>query len=357
MVASRELDSRHLGNAEGDRLTLGGHEDNLLVDLDASLVAEETGNHELRTVADRIDSGILNDDSLVPSEERLQWADDAAEVGLVAVIVQSPLSVHDIVESDDTVVLTHGTRAHTAELLHVSTNAQQKTKMNTECSDVGTSLAANPEDTKVALVVEFEELELVNSSHTELTLDGRDQWGALEESTSQGLHGASKLGLRLDLVVKAEHADVLLSGTLLGLDETGGAVNADNQASGDLRIEGTRVSGLLTTSGKSAIDPQVDGMCDEDIPKNSLHPSDDLMGRWVAGLVKVDNTTADVTLDVALQRGSAARNGSEVSSANKKFIIVLQEEAEANVSMKIPSARTATFFRGGPGLRELRVVN
>src|SRR5690606_29545763 len=155
----------------------------------------------------------------------------------------------------------------------------------------------------------------------------------------------------------AEHADVLLSGTLLGLDETGGAVNANDQAPGDLRIEGTRVSGLFATLGKSAIDPQVDGMCDGDIPKNSLHPSDDLMGRWVARLVKVDNTTANVTLDVALQRGSAARNGSEVPSANKEFIIVLQEEAEANVSTKIPSARIATFSHGGPGLRKLRVVN
>jgi microcompartment protein CcmK/EutM len=51
------------------------------------------------------------------------------------------------------------------------------------------------------------------------------------------------------------------------------------------------------------------------------------MGGRVGGLVQVDNTGADVGLDVALQRGSTARNGSEMSGLDLKLVVVLEEEA------------------------------
>ena len=54
---------------KGDSLTLGGHEDNLLVDLNALLEAEKTRKHELSTVADGVDSAVLDDDALVGGEE------------------------------------------------------------------------------------------------------------------------------------------------------------------------------------------------------------------------------------------------------------------------------------------------
>lgn len=61
-------------------------------------------------------------------------------------------------------------------------------------------------------------------------------------------------------------------------------------------------------------------------PENSLHPCDDFVGTGVGGLVEVDDTGGDVTLDVALQRRSTARDGGEVAGADKKFVIVLEEE-------------------------------
>lgn len=58
---------------------------------------------------------------------------------------------------------------------------------------------------------------------------------------------------------------------LLTLDKTGGAVNGDNQASSNLGIQSTTVTGLLDA-------------------ENSLDPGDDFVGRGVRGLVEVDDT-------------------------------------------------------------------
>jgi hypothetical protein len=128
----------------------------------------------------------------------------------------------------------------------VGTDTEEETKVNTESTDVGTSLTADPEDTKVTLVIELVELALVDGTDTELTLDSRDERRTLEERTSQGLQSAAELSLATgNLVVETNDTDVLLTGTLLGLDQTGGTVNADNQAASDLGVESTTVTGLL----------------------------------------------------------------------------------------------------------------
>jgi hypothetical protein len=150
------------------------------------------------------------------------------------------------VQGDHTLGLVHGTGADTAELLHVGTDTEEETKVNTESTDVGTSLTADPEDTKVTLVIELVELALVDGTDTELTLDSRDERRTLEERTSQGLQSAAELSLATgNLVVETNDTDVLLTGTLLGLDQTGGTVNADDQTSSDLGIKGTTVTSLL----------------------------------------------------------------------------------------------------------------
>jgi hypothetical protein len=202
-------------------------------------------------------------------------------------------------KGDEVLLLIHGTRSHTSQLLHVSTDTQQETKVDTECTDVGTSLARNPEDTELSLIVELVEVALVDGSDTELSLDGRDERRTLEESTSEGLKGAGELLLATgELVVKSDDTDVLLTGTLLGLDQAGGAVNADNQTSSDLGIESTGVTSTLAT-------------------ENALDPGNDFVRRGVGRLVKVDDTGGDVRLEVTLEGGCASRDGGEVTSANK----------------------------------------
>ena len=219
------------------------------MNLDALLKAEETGQHELSTVADGVDRAVLDDDALVAGEETFKGRDDVTEVRLVAVVVVEPLGVENIVESDQVLSLIHGTRPHAAQLLHVGANTEQKTQVNAKSTDVGTSLAADPENTKLPLIVEFVELALVDGTDTELALDGGDERGTLEERTGEGLESARELSLTTgELVVKADDADVLLTSTLLGLDETCSTVNADNQTSSDLGVESTGVTSLLNTA-------------------------------------------------------------------------------------------------------------
>ena len=207
---------------------------------------QKTRNHQLGTVADGVDSAVLDDNTLVGGEQALERADDLAQVRLVTLVVVHPLGVHNIMQSNHALRFVHSSTANTTQLLHVGANTQKETQVHTESSDVGTSLAANPEDTKVAIIVEFIELALVDGTDTELALDGRDQGRALEERTSQGLQSAAELSLATrNLVVKADHTDILLTGTLLGLDQAGGAVNADNQAPSNLGVQSTTVTSLL----------------------------------------------------------------------------------------------------------------
>lgn len=55
----------------------------------------------------------------------------------------------------------------------------------------------------------------------------------------------------------------------------------------------------------------------ENLPQDALHPRDNLVGRRVGGLVQVDDTGADVGLEVTLQRRSTGRDRSEVTGANE----------------------------------------
>ena len=155
-------------------------------------------------------------------------------------------------------------------------NTTQTTQVHAQRPDVCSRLAADPEYTEVAVVVKLDELALVDGSDSELTLDGRDERRTLEESTGEGLEGAGKLGLAAgQLVVEADDGNILLTSTLLGLDETGGTVDADDEAAGNLGVEGTAVAGLLDA-------------------EDAAEPRDDLMRRGVGGLVEVDDTGGNV---------------------------------------------------------------
>jgi hypothetical protein len=111
----------------------------------------------------------------------------------------------------------------------VGAHAEEQAQVHAKGTDVGASLAGNPEDTEVAVVVELDQLALVDRADTQLALDGRNEGRALEEGTGEGLEGLGESRLAAgDGVVETNNGNVLLTGTLLGLDEAGGAVNADN---------------------------------------------------------------------------------------------------------------------------------
>jgi hypothetical protein len=98
-----------------------------------------------------------------------------------------------------------------------------------------------------------------------LTLDSGNKRGTLEQSTSEGLHSLSQLLLVVKSIMKTENANVLFTSTLLGLDKTSSTINADDQTSSNLGIEGTTVTGFLDT-------------------KNTTNPSDDFVRRGVCRL-------------------------------------------------------------------------
>lgn len=55
VVAGTDLGRSHLSDGDGYSLALGGHDDDLLADIDATVVAQDTRDHELSSVADGVD--------------------------------------------------------------------------------------------------------------------------------------------------------------------------------------------------------------------------------------------------------------------------------------------------------------
>jgi hypothetical protein len=217
----------------------------------------------------------------------------------------------------------------------VGTNTQQKTQVHAQSSNIGTSLAAHPEDTQVAVIVKLNQLALVDGSDTQLSLDGRDQRRALEQGTGEGLEGSGELGLAArQLVMETNDGNILLSSSLLGLDQSSRSVDADNQTSRDLGVEGTTVTGLLNTNDFAPQMAFVSSMihffgtaigipisCKESAgqyePKNPLNPGHNLVTGRVGGLVQVDDTGANVGLEVALQRRRSIGDRGEVAGSHK----------------------------------------
>ena len=59
--------------------------------------------------------------------------------------------------------LIHSTASDSAKLLHVSTDTEQKTQVDTEGPDVGSSLAGNPENAEILKRGEVSKLQFINN--------------------------------------------------------------------------------------------------------------------------------------------------------------------------------------------------
>jgi hypothetical protein len=106
VVTSGQVGSGHLSDTDGNGLSLGGHEDDLLVELDVGFCqrhksdvsvsfhedtntatprlteSEQTGKHELGSVTDGVDGRVLDDESLVAGQQGLEGSDDSSKVRL-----------------------------------------------------------------------------------------------------------------------------------------------------------------------------------------------------------------------------------------------------------------------------------
>lgn len=153
----------------------------------------------------------------------------------------------------------------------------------------------------------LKELTFVDGPDPELPLDGGDEGRALEDGAGEGLEGAGDLGDVGDGGVEAGDADILLAGTLLGFDEAGGSVDADDEVAGDFGVEGTAVSGFFDT-------------------EDALDPCDNLVGGRVGGLVEVEDTVLEVFGEGSLERGVTGGDRGVVSGADVEAVVVLKED-------------------------------
>lgn len=107
MVTRANFGSRHLSNGDCNSLALGGHNDDLTVDINVAVVAEDARDHQLGSVADGVDGRVLDDDAWEAHQKGLQRQDRSAQVRLVLVMFIPPLGVQNVVHRHQVVVLSH----------------------------------------------------------------------------------------------------------------------------------------------------------------------------------------------------------------------------------------------------------
>lgn len=182
-----------------------------------------------------------------------------------------------------------------------------KPQVDAERPNIGARLAGNPENDQMAIWVVLKELAFVDGSNPELAFDGGDERGALEDGSGERLEGSADLGMVRDGGVEAGDANVLLSGSLLGFDEAGGAIDADDEVPGDFGVEGAAVAGLFNA-------------------EEALDPGDDLVGGGVGGLVEVEDAVSEVFGDGAFEGGVAGGQRRVVAGADVEAVVVLEED-------------------------------
>jgi len=179
--------------------------------------------------------------------------------------------------------------------------------MHAQSPDVRPRLARHPKNAQIPLLVVLDQLGFVNGPNPQLALDRRNEGRALKQRPRQRLHGPIEGFDVVESGVEADHPHVLLPGRLLRLDETSGAVDADDEAAGDFGVEGAGVSGLFDA-------------------EDALDPGDDLVGGGVGGFVEVDDAGGDVVGEGAGEGGGAGGDGGVVGGADVEGRVVFEEE-------------------------------
>ncbi len=87
------------------------------------------------------DRTVLNDESFVCDEQRLEWSDNAPEVILVFMMIEEPLRVEHVVHRDETLVLAADAGTHATQFRHLATHAQQEAQVHAQGADIRARLA------------------------------------------------------------------------------------------------------------------------------------------------------------------------------------------------------------------------
>lgn len=184
---------------------------------------------------------------------------------------------------------------------------KNQTQVDAERPNIGARLARNPENNQMAIWVILKKLTFIDGSNPELALDCRNERGALKDGSCKRFERSSNLGSIWDISVEACDADVLFPGSLLGLDKARGAIDADDEVSGHFGVKGAAVAGLFHT-------------------ENALNPRHNLMGRWIRGLIKIEDAVSEVFGDGAFEGGVAGGERGVVAGADVEAVVVLEED-------------------------------
>jgi len=63
VIASSELRGCHLSDGNGNSFSLSGNDDYFLADFNVVIISQDSGKHQFSSIANRVNCGILDDDS------------------------------------------------------------------------------------------------------------------------------------------------------------------------------------------------------------------------------------------------------------------------------------------------------
>ena len=119
----------------------------------------------------------------------------------------------------------------------MGSNIEIVTQMDTLTSDISSSFTVNLEDGHVLFFIKIKESVLIDGSDSENLLDSGDERGSLEDGSLESLEGSFELRAAFNCVMQFYYGHVLFTSALLGLHEPSGSIQADDEASSNLRVE------------------------------------------------------------------------------------------------------------------------
>ena len=107
MVTGSDFSSSHLWNTDCNSLTLSWHDNYLISNIYLIVISYNSWNHKFCTITNCIDRRILNDNSFMVSKDKLKWFNNSSNIGLIFVVIISPLCIKNIVHSNKVLALNH----------------------------------------------------------------------------------------------------------------------------------------------------------------------------------------------------------------------------------------------------------
>mmetsp|Transcript_15791 Transcript_15791/g.23555 ORF Transcript_15791/g.23555 Transcript_15791/m.23555 type:complete len:222 (+) Transcript_15791:422-1087(+) len=180
MITSRHNRCCHLRNCNSNCLSLGSHEHHLRAHINIIRKPQKTRNHQLGPITNGIDSRILHHNPLVIRQQDLKRHNNPSQVLLILCRIIHMLCIQDIMHGTHIIILAQNTRSDPPQLLHMSPGPNQETKVHAKSTNIRSCFTVHPKNTKITLLVKFNQFRFINGTNTKLTLDRRDQGRSLK---------------------------------------------------------------------------------------------------------------------------------------------------------------------------------